>query len=139
MVTIERVNRLTLAKQHCPTFFCPRLYFNVMVWGFCYLRIFKKLHSISGRSLSNICHFKTRRLISKYPHLSAFSFLSVLKNSMYSCGIKISGTIFLSFQQNLCKTPSTVIMTDIQKLNFSVSVTQSILNFQISVSCTECN
>jgi hypothetical protein len=22
-----------------------------MVWGFCYLRIFKKLHSISGRSL----------------------------------------------------------------------------------------
>jgi hypothetical protein len=30
-------------------------------------------------------------------------------------------------------------MTDIQKLNFSVSVTQSILNFEISVSCTECN
>jgi hypothetical protein len=26
-------------------------YFNVMVWGFCYLRIFKKMHSISGRSL----------------------------------------------------------------------------------------
>jgi hypothetical protein len=23
-----------------------------MVWGFCYLRIFKKMHSISGRSLS---------------------------------------------------------------------------------------
>jgi hypothetical protein len=22
-----------------------------MVWGFCYLRIFKKMHSISGRSL----------------------------------------------------------------------------------------
>jgi hypothetical protein len=22
-----------------------------MVWGFCYLRIFKKLHSISGRGL----------------------------------------------------------------------------------------
>jgi hypothetical protein len=22
-----------------------------MVWGFCYLRIFKKIHSISGRSL----------------------------------------------------------------------------------------
>jgi hypothetical protein len=59
--------------------------------------------------------------------------------SMYSCGIKISGTIFLSLQQNLCKAPSTVIMTDIKKLNFSVSVTQSILNFQISVSCTECN
>jgi hypothetical protein len=57
----------------------------------------------------------------------------------YSCGIKISGTIFLSLQQNLCKAPSTVIMTDIQKLNFSVSVTQSILNFEISVSCTECN
>jgi hypothetical protein len=37
-------------------------------------------------------------------------------------GIKISGTIFLSLQQNLCKAPSTVIMTDIQKLNFSVSV-----------------
>jgi hypothetical protein len=30
-------------------------------------------------------------------------------------------------------------MTDIQKLNFSVSVTQLILNFEISVSCTECN
>jgi hypothetical protein len=25
-----------------------------MVWGFCYLRIFKKMHSISGRSLINI-------------------------------------------------------------------------------------
>jgi hypothetical protein len=25
-----------------------------MVWGFCYLRIFKKLHSISGRSLQQI-------------------------------------------------------------------------------------
>jgi hypothetical protein len=23
-----------------------------MVWGFCYLRIFKKMHSISGRSLT---------------------------------------------------------------------------------------
>jgi hypothetical protein len=23
-----------------------------MVWGFCYLRIFKKMHSINGRSLS---------------------------------------------------------------------------------------
>jgi hypothetical protein len=34
--------------------------------------------------------------------------------STYSCGIKISGTIFLSLQQNLCKTHSTVIMTDIK-------------------------
>jgi hypothetical protein len=25
-----------------------------MVWGFCYLRIFKKMHSISGRSLQGI-------------------------------------------------------------------------------------
>jgi hypothetical protein len=25
-----------------------------MVWGFCYLRIFKKMHSISGRSLLSI-------------------------------------------------------------------------------------
>jgi hypothetical protein len=25
-----------------------------MVWGFCYLRIFKKMHSISGRSLAEI-------------------------------------------------------------------------------------
>jgi hypothetical protein len=25
-----------------------------MVWGFCYLRIFKKMHSISGRSLQSI-------------------------------------------------------------------------------------
>jgi hypothetical protein len=24
-----------------------------MVWGFCYLRIFKKMHSISGRSLTS--------------------------------------------------------------------------------------
>jgi hypothetical protein len=69
-----------------------------------------------------------------------FTFLDVNKvSAMYSCGIKISGTIFLSLQQNLCKAPSTVIMTDIQKLNFSVSITQSILNFEISVSCTECN
>jgi hypothetical protein len=50
---------------------------------------------------------------------------------MYSCGIKISGSIFLSHQQNLCKPPFTVIMTDIQKLNFTVSVTQSILNFEL--------
>jgi hypothetical protein len=57
----------------------------------------------------------------------------------YSWGIKISGTIFLSLQQNLCKAPSTVIMTDIQILNFFLSVTQSVLNFEISVSCTECN
>jgi hypothetical protein len=34
--------------------------------------------------------------------------------SSYSCGIKIVGTIFLSLQQNLCKVPSTVIMTDIK-------------------------
>jgi hypothetical protein len=61
------------------------------------------------------------------------------EKTTYSCGIKIAGTIFLSLQQNLCKAPSTVIMTDLQKLNFSVSVTQSILNFEISVSCTECN
>jgi hypothetical protein len=45
---------------------------------------------------------------------------------MYSRGIKISGSIFLSLQQNLCKPPFTVIMTDIQKLNFSVSVAQSV-------------
>jgi hypothetical protein len=52
---------------------------------------------------------------------------------MYSCGIEISGSIFLSLQQNLCKPPFTVIMTetDIQKLNFTVSVTQSILNFEL--------
>jgi hypothetical protein len=25
-----------------------------MVWGFCYLRIFKKVQSVSGRSLSEI-------------------------------------------------------------------------------------
>jgi hypothetical protein len=61
------------------------------------------------------------------------------EKTTYSCGIKIADTIFLSLQQNLCKAPSTVIMTDLQKLNFSVSVTQSILNFEISVSCTECN
>jgi hypothetical protein len=34
---------------------------------------------------------------------------------MYSCGIKISGTIFLSLQQNLCKALSTVIMIDITR------------------------
>jgi hypothetical protein len=28
--------------------------FNVMVWGFCYLRIFKKMHSMSGRSLPTL-------------------------------------------------------------------------------------
>jgi hypothetical protein len=56
-----------------------------------------------------------------------------------SCGIKISGSIFLSLQQNLYKAPSTVIMTDIRKLNFSVSVTQSVLNFKFSVNFTECN
>jgi hypothetical protein len=26
-----------------------------MVWGFCYLRIFKKMHSISGRGLYVVC------------------------------------------------------------------------------------
>jgi hypothetical protein len=36
------------------------------------------------------------------------------KSYRYSCGIKISGTIFLSLQQDLCKAPSTVIMTDIK-------------------------
>jgi hypothetical protein len=51
---------------------------------------------------------------------------------MYSCGIKISGSIFLSLQQNLCEALSTVIITDIQKLNFSVSDTQFwILSFQL--------
>jgi hypothetical protein len=53
------------------------------------------------------------------------------RTSRYSCGIKISASIFLSLQQNLCKPPFTVIMTDIQKLNFTVSVTQSILNFEL--------
>jgi hypothetical protein len=32
---------------------------------------------------------------------------------MYSCGNRISGSIFLSLQQNLCKPTFTVIMTDI--------------------------
>jgi hypothetical protein len=44
----------------------------------------------------------------------------------YNFGIKISGSIFLSLQKNLCKPSFTVIMTDIQKLNFSVSVRQSV-------------
>jgi hypothetical protein len=38
---------------------------------------------------------------------------------------------FLSFQQNLCKPPFPIIMTDIQKLNFSVSVTQSVFEFWV--------
>jgi hypothetical protein len=71
--------------------------------------------------------------------LFIFFFVAAKFIIKYSCGIKILGSIFLSLQQNLCKAPSTVIMTDIQKLNFSLSVTQSILNFEISVSCTECN
>jgi hypothetical protein len=49
----------------------------------------------------------------------------------YSCGIKISGSIFLSLQQNLSKPPFNVIITDIQKLNFTVSITQSILNCEL--------
>jgi hypothetical protein len=47
----------------------------------------------------------------------------------YSGEIKNSGSIFLSLQQNLCKPPFTVIMTDIQKLNFSVPVTESVFQF----------
>jgi hypothetical protein len=47
----------------------------------------------------------------------------------HSLGIEISGSIFLSLQQNLCKPSFTVIMTDIQKLNFSVSVTQLVFEF----------
>jgi GTPase SAR1 family protein len=58
-------------------------------------------------------------------------FVNKIENPKYSCGIKISGSIFLSLQQNLCKPSFTVIMTDIQKLNFTVSVTQSILNFEL--------
>jgi hypothetical protein len=68
---------------------------------------------------------------------STLIFWEIQIKVLYSCGIKISGTIFLSLQQNLCKASSTVIMTEIQKLNFSVSVTQTILNFEMSVSCTE--
>jgi hypothetical protein len=34
-----------------PTQSMIHTYFNVMVWEFCYLRIFKKRHSISGPSL----------------------------------------------------------------------------------------
>jgi GTPase SAR1 family protein len=60
-------------------------------------------------------------------------FVNKIENPKYSCGIKISGSIFLSLQQNLCKPPFTVIMseTDIQKLNFTVAVTQSILNVHL--------
>jgi hypothetical protein len=36
--------------QHNLRYF-DNIYFNDMVWGFCYLRIFKKVQSISGRSL----------------------------------------------------------------------------------------
>jgi hypothetical protein len=32
IVTIEIVNRLTLAKKHCATFFCPRLHL-LHFWG----------------------------------------------------------------------------------------------------------
>jgi hypothetical protein len=31
--------------------------FSVMVWGFCYLRIFKKVQSISGRSLTTFTEY----------------------------------------------------------------------------------
>jgi GTPase SAR1 family protein len=60
-------------------------------------------------------------------------FVNKIENPKYSCGIKISSSIFLSLQQNLCKPPFTVIMseTDIQKLNFTVAVTQSILNVHL--------
>jgi hypothetical protein len=87
------------------------------------------------------CHYdyKWHFLGGKFQNLKLFCHFLLHRLSMYSSGIKTSGTIFLSLQKNLCKAPSTVIMTDIQKLNFSVSVTQSILNFEISVSCNECN
>jgi hypothetical protein len=35
-----------------PQFMILSLYFYVMVWGFSYLRIFKKMHSIIRRSLT---------------------------------------------------------------------------------------
>jgi GTPase SAR1 family protein len=64
---------------------------------------------------------------------TVFFFVNKIENPKYSCGIKILGSIFLSLQQNLCKPPFTVIMTetDIQKLNFTVAVTQSILNVEL--------
>jgi hypothetical protein len=40
-----------------------------MVWGFCYLRIFKKMHSISGRSLHISFHFGCEPFFTKFEML----------------------------------------------------------------------
>jgi hypothetical protein len=51
-----------------------------MVWGFCYLRIFKKVQSISGRSLSDFRHFLKMPRLQKKIHKNIFMSYEYLQN-----------------------------------------------------------